>query len=186
MSNGYFKKVYQSTIHGANQRLNNAWFIYSKLFFSISCFCFGVCDSVLHFVFVFWVSFCLIFWDIRHSGLVGDSILDLFVFPFGDSVFLFGIFVSQSRLTLGYHFPFWLCVFLCGVSGYVFESCFCFCYFRPPYLCTVRKTCHWTFVTRHAQPIISIPEITPFLLMFLVRRGHIMMYIFVRSRVLVP
>ena len=101
--------------------------------FSISCFCFGVCDSVLHFVFFFWVSFCLIFWDIRHSGLVGDSILDLFVFPFGDSVFLFGIFVSQSRLTLGYHFPFWLCVFLCGVSGLCFRVLFFvfvpFCYY---------------------------------------------------------
>ena len=144
--------------------------------FSISCFCFGVCDSVLHFVFFFWVSFCLIFWDIRHSGLVGDSILDLFVFPFGDSVFLFGIFVSQSRLTLGYHFPFWLCVFLCGVSGLCFRVLlFCFCSFWPPYLCTMRKTCHWTFVIRHAQPIISIPEITPsrlYLYMFLVRRGH--------------
>ena len=113
-----------------------------QTFFFHFVFLFGVCDSVLHFVFVFWVSFCLIFWDIRHSGLVGDSILDLFVFPFGESVFLFRIFVSPSRLTLGYHFPFWLCVFLCGVSGYVFESCFCFCYFRPPYLCTVRKTCH--------------------------------------------
>ena len=121
---GYFKKVYQITIHGANQCLNNAWFICSKLFFSISCFRFGVCDSVLHFVFFFWVSFCLIFWDIRHSGLVGDSILDLFVFPFGDSVFLFGIFVSPSRLTLGYHFPFWLCVFLCGVSGLCFRVLF--------------------------------------------------------------
>ena len=81
----------------------------------------------------FWVSFCLIFWDIRHSGLVGDSILDLFVFPFGDSVFLFGIFVSQSRLTLGYHFPFWLCVFLCGVSGLCFRVLFFvfvpFCYY---------------------------------------------------------
>ena len=87
-------------------------------------FLFGVCDSVLHFVFVFWVSFCLIFWDIRHSGLVGDSILDLFVFPFGDSVFLFGIFISQSRLTLGYHFPFCLCVFLCGVSGLCFRVLF--------------------------------------------------------------
>ena len=130
---GYFKKVYQITIHGANQCLNNAWFICSKLFFSISCFRFGVCDSVLHFVFFFWVSFCLIFWDIRHSGLVGDSILDLFVFPFGDSVFLFGIFVSQSRLTLGYHFPFWLCVFLCGVSGLCFRVLFFvfvpFCYY---------------------------------------------------------
>ena len=72
------------------------------------------------------MSFCLIFWDKRHSGLVGGSILDLFVFPFGDSVFLFGIFVSQSRLTLGYHFPFWLCVFFCGLAGYVFESCFLF------------------------------------------------------------
>ena len=114
-----------------------------QTFFSISCFCFGVCDSVLHFVFFSWVSFCLIFWDIRHSGLVGDSILDLFVFPFGDSVFLFGIFVSQSRLTLGYHFPFWLCVFLCGVSGLCFRVLlFCFCSFRPPHLCTMRKTCH--------------------------------------------
>ena len=121
---GYFKKVYQSTIHGANQRLNNAWFIYSKLFFSIPCFCFGVCDPVLHFVFGFWVSFCLIFWDIRLSGLVGDSILGLFVFPFGDSVFLFWIFISQSRLTLGYHFPFCLCVFLCGVSGLCFRVLF--------------------------------------------------------------
>jgi len=78
----------------------------------------------LHFVFVFWESFCLIFWDIRHSGMVGDSILGLFVFPFGDSVFLFEIFVSQSRLTLGYHFPFWLCVFLCGVSGLCFRVLF--------------------------------------------------------------
>ena len=93
-------------------------------FFSISCVCFGVCDSVLHFVFGFWVSFCLIFWDIRLSGLVGDSILGLFVFPFGDSVFLFGIFISQSRLTLGYHFPFCLCVFLCGVSGLCFRVLF--------------------------------------------------------------
>ena len=57
---------------------------------------------------------------------MGDSILGLFVFPFGDSVFLFGIFVSQSRLTLGYHFPFWLCVFCAGLAGYVFESCFLF------------------------------------------------------------
>ena len=121
------------------------------------------------FWYLFWVCFCLIFWDIRHSGLVGDSNLGLFVFPFVDSVFLFGIFVSQSRLTLGYHFPFWLCVFLCGVSGLCFRVLFFL------FLCTMRKTCHWTFVTWHAQPIISIPETTPsflYLYVFPLRRGH--------------
>ena len=122
---GYFKKVFQITIHGANQGLNNAWFIYSKLFFFHFVFLFwGLWFCFPFFFCIFWLSFCLIFWDLRHSGLVGDSILGLFVFSFGDSVFLFRIFVSQSRLTLGYHFPFWLCVFLCGVSGLCFRVLF--------------------------------------------------------------
>ena len=94
------------------------------------------------------MSFCLIFWDIRLSGLVGDSIMGLFVFPFGDSVFLFGIFISQSRLTLGYHFPFCLCVFLCGVSGLCFRVLFfvlfllatIFMYYEENISLTFRKT----------------------------------------------
>ena len=123
---GYFKKVYQITIHGANKCLNKARFIYSKLFFFHLVFsfwglwfCFAYC-----FRFLSEFLFNILGYTSLRPGTVGDSILDLFVFPFGDSVFLFGIFFSQSRFTLGYHFPFWLCVFLCGVSGLCFRVLF--------------------------------------------------------------
>ena len=138
------------------------------------------------FVILFWtlVSFLECFGICVSQAWLCDSKLGLFVFPFGNSVFLFGIFVSQSRLTLGYHFRFGYACFCAGVAGYIFESrVFIFVPFGHN-ICML-KTCHWTFVTWHAQSILSIPEITPSLLylyMFLVRRGHdAMMHLFVRS-----
>ena len=100
----------------------------ANFFFSISCFRFGVCDSVLHIVFVFWVSFCLIFWDIRHSGLVLWVILFwiCLCFLLGIVYFCLGSFFlsSDSRWVIIFRFGY-VC-FCAGLAGYVFESCFLF------------------------------------------------------------
>ena len=136
----------------------------------------------------FYFEFWFLFWSVLgYASLRPDCVIlnwVCFVFPFGNSVFLFGIFVSQSRLTMGYHFRFGYVCFCAGLAGYIFEP-WVFIFVPFGHTICMLKTCHWTFVAWHAQPIISIPEITPSLLyldMFFVIRGHdAMMHLFVRS-----
>ena len=81
-------------------------------------------------------------------------------------------------------FRFGYVCFCAGLAGYIFEP-WVFIFVPFGHTICMLKTCHWTFVAWHAQPIISIPEITPSLLyldIFFVIRGHdAMMHLFVRS-----
>ena len=55
--------------------------------------------------------------------------------------------------------------FCAGLAGYVFESCFLFFILSATIFMYYEENMSLNFlVTRHAQPIISIPEITPSLL----------------------
>ena len=101
------------TIHGANQCLNNAWFIYSKLFFSISCFRFlgEFLFNILRYTslrpggWFWWICLCFLL------GIVYFCLGSLFLSP-------------DWRLVIIFRFGY-VC-FCAGLAGYVFESCFLF------------------------------------------------------------
>ena len=112
-------------------------------------------------VMLFWVYLCF------HLGIVYFSLGSLSPSPDWRWVIIF---------------RFGCACFCAGLAGYVFESCF---FVFVPFGHHIYVL--WGNTTRHAQPIISIPEINPLSFIsicFLWEEG--MRYIFVRFRVLMP